>query len=202
LDLLLISGERGFGNGWVLPAGPLRERCQAATRAHAVVILAFDCGVASVLTTVQWRALRDTPTLHGTIRPHSLLFPDGDRWREAPAESLGGRRVMALSGIADSRSFYAMLRELEADLVGVLEYPDHHNYSASDWREIRRAAMTADLVVTTEKDLVKLVQFPFARNEIAALSLEIDMGADADRLLALAVGRHAAGATCDSAKEN
>jgi tetraacyldisaccharide-1-P 4'-kinase len=142
--------------------------------------------------------------LRGVIRPRSLTFPDGDRWREVPAESLGNRRVMALSGIADSRSFYAMLRELEADLVGVLEYPDHHDYSAADWREIRRAAAAAELVVTTEKDLVKLVRFPFARNEIAALRLEIDMGADEDRLLSLALGRQPATAlqTHSSAKEN
>ena len=81
-----------------------------------------------------------------------------------------------------------MLRELEADLVGVLEYPDHYQYTASDWQRISRAAATVDLVVTTEKDLVKLERFPFPRNSIAALRLEISMGGDEERLLLMALG--------------
>jgi tetraacyldisaccharide 4'-kinase len=188
VDLLLVNAERGLGNGWVLPAGPMREGIGAVARADAVVMLASRSGLQPPLTRQQVARLKPIALMRGLLEPRALVYPETGRWREAPAQSLGGRRILAVSALADPRSFYAMLRELEADLVGVLEYPDHYQYTASDWQSIWRAAATADLVVTTEKDLVKLERFPFPRNAIAALRLEISMGADEQRLLLLAVG--------------
>lgn len=188
VNLLLVSAERGFGNGWVLPAGPMRERLGAAARADAVVILSPQPGMEPPMTRAQAATLKKKPVMRGLIEPHALVYPESGRWREAPAQSLGGRRILAVSALADPRSFYSMLRELEADLVGVLEYPDHYQYTASDWQRIWRAAATVDLVVTTEKDLVKLERFPFPRDAIAALRLEISMGADEERLLLMALG--------------
>jgi len=185
LNLLLIGGQHGLGNGWVLPAGPLRERMGAAARADAVVVLSFDHASDPPLTARQQAVLSRNPILRASLWPRALVYPEAERWREEPAGSLANRRVLALSAVADARNFYAMLRAIDADLVGVLEYPDHHSYSAADWREIHRAAANADLVVTTEKDLVKLERFPFARSELAALRLEITMGKDEERLLAL-----------------
>jgi len=51
--------------------------------------------------------------------------------------------VVAVSGLADAGGFYRMLRELDADLVGVLEYPDHHVYTAADWHSIAAAGAAA-----------------------------------------------------------
>lgn len=188
LDLLLVSAERGFGNGWVLPAGPMRESIGAVARADAVVMLSPRPGLQPDLTPSQAARLERMAMMRGVIEPRALVYPETGRWRAAPAQSLGGRRILAVSGLADPRSFYAMLRELEADLVGVLEYPDHYQYTGSDWQRIWRSAATVDLVVTTEKDLVKLERFPFPRNSIAALRLEISMGADEERLLLMALG--------------
>lgn len=188
LNLLLVSAERGFGNGWVLPAGPMRESLGAAARADAVVILSPPPGLEPQLTRAQAAVLKRIPVMRGIIEPRALVYPEPSRWREAPAQSLGGRRVLAVCALADGRSFYSMLRELEADLVGVLEYPDHYQYTAADWQRIWRAAGTVDLVVTTEKDLVKLERFPFPRNSIAALRLEISMGEDEERLLLMSLG--------------
>jgi tetraacyldisaccharide 4'-kinase len=188
LDLLLVSGERGLGNGWALPAGPMREGIGAAARASAVVVLSSRIQPQGDLTHKQIAQLSRAAVLRGRLEPNRLVFAETGGWREAPAQSLGGRRILAVSALADPRSFYAMLRDLEADLIGVLEFPDHYQYAASDWQNIWRAAATADLIVTTEKDLVKLERFPFPRNSIAALRLEISMGADEQRLLLMALG--------------
>ena len=91
---------------------------------------------------------------------------------------MAGRKVVAVSGLADPSGFYAMLHEIETDLVGVLEYPDHHVYNTLDWQTIVKAAMEADIVLTTEKDLVKLEKFPFARDSLYALRLEVAMSAE------------------------
>jgi tetraacyldisaccharide 4'-kinase len=185
VNLLLVNAERGFGNGWLLPAGPMREPLSAARRADAVVFV--SSGGASGLSEKQMRALGGRPTLHARVRPRALISP-GD-WRES-RPVLAGRRVLAVSGIADPSSFHAMLGDLEADLVDLLQYPDHHPYSRGDWQGIVAAARNADLVVTTEKDLIKLERFPFARDSLYALRVEASMSdEDARALDELILGR-------------
>jgi tetraacyldisaccharide-1-P 4'-kinase len=67
---------------------------------------------------------------------------------------------------------------METDLVGVLEYPDHHMYTAADWHSIVAAGRGGAVFVTTEKDLVKLERFPFERDSLYALRLEVAMDLD------------------------
>ncbi|MDB5107356.1 MAG: tetraacyldisaccharide 4-kinase, partial [Candidatus Binatus sp.] len=79
------------------------------------------------------------------------------------------------SGLASPAGFHAMLRGAGADVIRTLEYPDHHGYGDADWNTIVEASRSADLIVTTEKDLVKLERFPFARDSLYALRLEVTM---------------------------
>lgn len=174
LDLVLISRERGLGNGWMLPAGPMREPLSALRRAAAVVIVSADASLESALSAVQLASINQGRVLNAALHPQSLVSVANGNWRESAA-SLTGRRVLAVSGLADPAAFHAMLRELEADLVGVLDFPDHHSYTSADWQEIASAAREVDLIVTTEKDLVKLERFPFARDSLYALRLEVTM---------------------------
>lgn len=118
VDLVLVGAERGLGNGWVLPAGPMREPIGAVRRADAVILIGSGAGAAG-LTPVQMKKLAARPILHATVRPHSLVTSQRGVWREV-ALPLSGRRAIAISGLADPRGFYAMLRELDADLVSVL----------------------------------------------------------------------------------
>ena len=142
----------------------------------------------SMLTPAQMAALGRQKTLSGTIRPRALVCIDQRAWREAPLYTLNGHRVLAVSGIADPRPFYEMLRAAEAELTGVLEYPDHYSYTSADWQRIVRSARNADMVVTTEKDLIKLERFPFVRDFLYALRLEVAMGKDEGRLLEMIIG--------------
>ncbi|HEY6421514.1 MAG TPA: tetraacyldisaccharide 4'-kinase [Candidatus Binataceae bacterium] len=182
VDLLLVNVSRGFGNEWPLPAGPMREPLSAAKRADAVILVSSGVGHRSRLRESQMEKLGHHRSLHTTVRPRALLSPEQGQWRELPA-TLTGRRVLAVSGLADASAFYTMLRDIDADLVGVLEYPDHHRYGAADWQDIVAAARNADVVVTTEKDLVKLEQFPFARDSLYALRIEVKMAEEDARVL-------------------
>jgi tetraacyldisaccharide 4'-kinase len=187
VDLVLINSARGLGNGWMLPAGPMREPLGAIARADAVVLI--DAGGESALSASQMAKLRARTVLRASMRPRSLITIEHGEWREIPI-ALAGVRVLAVSGLADPSGFYSMLRELEADLIGVLEYPDHHAYTASDWQTIVNSIGDGDIVVTTEKDLIKLERFPFARGSLYALKLEMEMApADAVVLDELIVGR-------------
>jgi len=151
---------------------------------------------ASAIRPAQMRRLASRKILHAAVRPRALVASANGAWREIPL-ALSARRIIAVSGLADSGGFYAMLHEQEADLVGVFDYPDHHAYTNSDWQAIVNAMREADaVVVTTEKDLVKLERFPFPRDTLYALRLEVTMeAADARALDEMILARVGATAT-------
>ena len=188
VDLLLVSDGRGFGNGWMLPAGPMREPLRAVGRADAIIVMNSSAD-ASAIQPAQMKKLIARKVLQASVRPRALISIENGVWRETPL-TLVGRRVLAVSGLADPSAFYAMLRELDADLVAVFEYPDHHAYTNADWQAMVNAMRETDLVVTTEKDLVKLERFPFPRDSLYALRLEVTMdAADARALDELILGQ-------------
>ena len=170
VDVVLVDpGERG-GLTRLLPAGPLREPITALARAHVIVIVERD-GDAGVVVAPPARP--DQLVVHARLTPTALVRVGLGEWEEVGLAVLAGQRVLALSGVARPRPLYESLRDWEADLVHVLEYPDHHPYDTRDWHEISHAAKDVDFVVTTEKDLVKLERFPFARGKLVALRLGV-----------------------------
>ncbi|MGO9451345.1 MAG: tetraacyldisaccharide 4'-kinase [Candidatus Binataceae bacterium] len=182
LDLVLVSEERGFGNGHMLPAGPMREPLPAVSRADAIVIMSAGSGRPNTIRPSEMKKLSRLRVLHASVRPHGLIQVERGEWRET-APALGGRRVLAVSGLAHPSAFHAMIREIDADLVAVLEYPDHHSYTSADWQAIAAAARDVDAIVTTEKDLIKLERFPFARDSLYALRVEVSIADDEARAL-------------------
>jgi len=156
---------------------------RAIRRADAAIIV--SSGIPdrpSAITSRQMKVISRITILHATLRPKALVHAAQGTWSEVPL-AMAGRRALAVSGLADPSGFYAMLHEIETELVGVLEYPDHHAYTSADWQAIVKAAGSADLVLTTEKDLVKLEKFPFPRDCLYALRLEVVMSdLDAARL--------------------
>jgi tetraacyldisaccharide 4'-kinase len=85
-------------------------------------------------------------------------------------ELLGGARVFAFAGLADNDQFFRTLERLGAIVAGSIGFADHHVYRPSDLDRIRRqsAAVTAELIITTEKDAVKTTGLETAVLQIAA----------------------------------
>jgi tetraacyldisaccharide 4'-kinase len=181
-DLVLLNGRAGA----LLPAGPMRERLSALQRADAVALVV--------------KGDEDTPVPRGAwaAKPHfivrfaarALVELDRGRWRERPLDLLSGRRVAVVAGIAHPEPFYDTVRRWDAHIEEIFEYPDHHRYTAADWQHLSRATRNTELIVTTEKDLVKLEHFPFAKGKLLALRIapEVD-GGDALVDLAMAHAR-------------
>jgi tetraacyldisaccharide 4'-kinase len=168
VDLLLLNRN---GSNWVLPAGPLREPVSELRRADVVILTKGGRQAPQ-----RWLAATDTrPVFFADLIPTSLLSPSQQQWQESPLQGLIGRRIMAVSGIADPQPFYRMLRDWDADLAEVLEFPDHHPYTQEDWHRISQASKKCDLIVTTEKDLVKLEPFPFAAGKLVALRVRMEI---------------------------
>ena len=156
LSLLVVDGAYGFGNGRLIPAGPLRERvADGLARADAVVLLEPDThGLAGRLSA-------RLPVLRARIIPTA----DGRR--------LAGVRVLAFAGIGRPEKFFATLDSLGAVLVGCRAYADHHPYRSSEIDEILARAESLDAVpVTTEKDAVRLPPQVRARVQVLAVTVE------------------------------
>jgi tetraacyldisaccharide 4'-kinase len=151
LKLLVVDGATGFGNGRVLPAGPLREPIAAgAGRCRAAVLIGPDeAGVAARLT---------LPVLRATLAPDAAGLP--------------GRRVLAFAGIGRPSKFFATLVQTGAVIVGRESFPDHHRYSQRQLDGLRRRAAAANAtLVTTPKDAVRLPPAFRAEVLVAGVSL-------------------------------
>jgi tetraacyldisaccharide 4'-kinase len=160
-DLVLVDGRRGP----LLPAGPLREGAGSLRRADAVV--AIDDGESAADLPVP----SGVPVHHMRIEATALVESVGGRWLDRSLGTLVGKRVIAVAGIARPERFYQTLRQFEAVLVDVFEFGDHHQYVSSDWQAISRRGQEVDLIVTTEKDLVKLDSFPFESGKLMAVRI-------------------------------
>jgi tetraacyldisaccharide 4'-kinase len=140
LSLLVIDGVTGFGNGHILPAGPLREPVAAgASRCQAAVLIGTDLAGAAAALPVGLPLLR-ARLAHG---------PELD--------ALAGHRVFAFAGIASPEKFFATLGEAGVVLAGHEAFPDHHPYTVREVRRLLDTAAKLDAVpVTTPKDAVRL----------------------------------------------
>jgi tetraacyldisaccharide 4'-kinase len=143
-SIVVVDAQTGFGNGRIIPAGPLRENvAQGLARANAVILVGDG-----------------SPALPGFGGP--IL-----RARLVPVDVLGlsGTRVLAFAGIGRPEKFFATLRALGAQIVEAREYADHHAYTASEFARMRAKAKAADAeLVTTEKDFVRLT--PAERQDV------------------------------------
>jgi tetraacyldisaccharide 4'-kinase len=154
LSLLVVDATYGFGNGRLLPAGPLRERIEAGlARADAIVLLDGDAIPNALAGTA-------CPILRATLAP-----VDG--------ACFAGQRVAAFAGIGRPEKFFATLRRLGAELVAERPFPDHHRFGAGEIAELRATAeRERALLVTTAKDAARLR--PEARAGIEVLEVRID----------------------------
>lgn len=137
LGLVVVDGAVGFGNGLLIPAGPLREPVAAGlARAGAVVLVGDD----------RTGAGAHAP---GLPRLRVDLVPAGDGWR--------GRRVLAFAGIGRPAKFFDTLGDVGAVVVERVPFPDHHPYTPDTVMAlVERAARLNARPATTAKDAVRL----------------------------------------------
>lgn len=142
IEIALIDGARGFGNGLPLPAGPLREPVSRLARCDYVVVKAPRTA------TIPWNGATVDMHLHGR-RFVNLVDPESS----AGPEEMAGREVHAVAGIGEPEPFFAALRAMGLTVVKH-PFPDHHRFLATDL-EFGPGAT----VVMTEKDAVKCRAF-------------------------------------------
>jgi len=167
-ELVLIDGTRGFGNGLMLPAGPLREPAGRLRRVDAVIMVDGS----------NERSLAGRPVFHMRLVAEHIVPLAGPQDAKLALASLAGQRVHAVAGIGHPERFFRTLRAAGLDVVPHA-FPDHHDYSSAD------LAFDDDLpILMTEKDAVKCTAFASSRTGYVPVSAALSE-ADASALLAL-----------------
>jgi tetraacyldisaccharide 4'-kinase len=182
-NLLVMSAIEPFGLGHVLPRGYLREPVSGIKRADAIVITRADQVSEAALGALRQEIHR----LAGAVRVYQASHAQtAARCAERiiNLDEFNRQRFFAFSGIAKPESFYQQLPQAR----GTRSFPDHHAYTERDLAELDRAAKEAgaEILVTTEKDWIKLAKLARSRDRLPIWRVEMEVrfaGDDQQRLL-------------------
>lgn len=181
LDLVLIDAERPFGNGRLLPRGPLREPIGQLARADACIIT--RCGVQGSGAPPPNFLGDESPPIpffYADHLPKKVDFPFLDEIHEPGI--LDGKKVAAFAGIARPEVFKQTLVELGADIVYFKGFKDHYIFRQDEIRKLidMKEKLDARYLITTEKDWVRMASVAPACHDMAYLCIEFEMLSDRD----------------------
>jgi len=145
-SLIVLDGDRGLGNGRVIPAGPLRAPLPPQlARTDALIVVGDGIAAKAVAAAV---AAQDKPVLSALLRAD-----------HASVAALRGKPVLAFAGIGDPARFFRTLRASGAEIVRERAFADHYPFSQDEIESLIAEAKRDGLsLVTTEKDLARLRQ--------------------------------------------
>jgi len=149
VSFVVVNALQGFGNGRVIPAGPLREDLrEGLQRADAII------------GTGEGDMPLGLPLFKAHINPQPLSF------------SLN--RVVAFCGLGFPQKFYKTLKDLGLTLVATKSFPDHHVYTENDLLELQTLAKVHHaILITTRKDWIKIP--PSWQKHLHVLDIEIQL---------------------------
>ncbi len=185
-DIVTINATDPVGNGFLIPAGILREPLNALKRADMVIITKSDLVSKERLSRIKEHIRHvsgDIDIFEAIHEPAFFYTASNER---KPLDCLRQNRVCAISGLADNNSFSVTLSQLDVTVVSRLLYMDHHRYVSADMEKIADAVAkdNADAIVTTEKDWIKLkdIAMPLALKEADILVLKIEVKVKEDEV--------------------
>jgi len=152
IEIVLVDGNRGFGNGLLLPAGPLRE---PASRLKSVDFVVINGGKPDA---GEFSMQLEGSSFFNLLNPDTVL----------PASSFSGQHVHAIAGIGHPERFFSHLKQLGIS-PQTHAFPDHHCYTAADIM-----FNDAEAILMTEKDAVKCTSFATEQCWVLRVDAQID----------------------------
>ncbi len=153
LDIVLLDAKKPFGNGRLLPAGMLREPLSALQRADLIIMTRSDA--------TQGGSIHATcPVMHSRHQLDKIIMTlDGE---QLSTKDYVGKSCLAFAGIAKPEGFFVALREFGFSRIEEIPLSDHQEYNQGILNRLIKSCDNHDLIITTEKDAVKLssVTFP------------------------------------------
>lgn len=153
ISILVVDGSVGFGNGFCIPAGPLREfKSSGLKRANAIAIIGEDKFKLA-------NTFNDIPVFKGKVKavsPSPLTYD-----------------VVAFAGIGRPSKFYNSLKECGFNVVATQDFPDHHYYTEEELEKLLSLGKQhKSPIYTTAKDFVKIP--PHLQSKFKVLEIEIE----------------------------
>jgi len=165
MDILLVDAVNVFGNGHILPRGTLRESMSHISRADVCLITKIDqaeAGAGEYIRDTVHKYNKDAQIIESIHQPRCFItladwFKDLSQ-DGIDTKKISGKKVMAVSAIGNPESFERTLRDLGAEVIESLRYPDHHEYTMTEMQDVLQQAdaLDAEAIVITEKDAVKI----------------------------------------------
>ncbi len=176
LEIVMARARSPWGNGQLLPGGPLREPLSALAKADLIV--ATGARGASDLAEIEAATALHAPGVPVLAAHYAPVECwEADRMRMRALSELAGARLLGFAGIASPEAFELTLMGLEVGVVEMATFPDHHWYSPEDLRALdaRVVALRAEGLVTTEKDWVRLRRLPLPKRPLYVISVRLEL---------------------------
>ncbi|HKN85338.1 MAG TPA: tetraacyldisaccharide 4'-kinase [Nitrospiraceae bacterium] len=193
VDLLLVDASDTRGLHALVPAGRLREPLSSAARATALLVTRVDGNVDAqpIVAIIQRATGKIVQPILIRFMPQGMFEVSNGSY--VPPENIAGQRVVLFSGIGNAGAFRDSVLRQGLIVVDEVVFPDHHAYSISDVDRVqaRAAGGGASVLVTTEKDAVKLQRLPALPMRVWAVRLETQIFEGEDRFKKLIFGETA-----------
>jgi tetraacyldisaccharide 4'-kinase len=177
LNIVLIDSRNPFGNGHLFPRGVLRESKRSLERADVIVLTknnGTNAGMDSIRKEVS--AISKSAMILEAAHVPTHLY-EGRARSVHDLSAIKAKRVILLSSIGDPLYFEETVKGLGADVIEHIKFPDHHDYRKKDIERVaaRCDERRFDLIVTTEKDIVKLNRLGLFIGSYKILTLAVEM---------------------------
>jgi len=177
LEIVVIDANCPFGNRHMIPRGILREPLSHLSRADIFVLTKTNLAantseVKDFLRKINLKAI----ILESVHKPVGFYRIDSPK-ELLILDILKGKTATLFSGIGDPGSFESLIKSLRVNVGLSFRFPDHHRYSSKDLDNIFKNSQNkhSDIIITTEKDAVKLLALPITHYPLPVFVLRIEI---------------------------
>jgi len=183
LNIAIIDASRGFGNGYLLPSGFLREPIKSLKRADLIWYSRIDQAKEFEQLQKIVHKFISVPEIISQHAPVKLIQMNTKK--QFNLSLLENKNVLLVSGIAHHSSFEHTIVKLGARVISHKKFSDHHQFSSSDTKDIitEFQSKNIEIIVTTEKDYYRLAHLLSHLTNIYYLEIEIKIKSGYDNLL-------------------
>ncbi|MCX5666247.1 MAG: tetraacyldisaccharide 4'-kinase [Candidatus Omnitrophica bacterium] len=177
LDIVLVDSRNPFGNGHLFPRGVLRESKRSLGRADVIVLTKNNGSVTGIENVrKEISAINRSAIVLEAVHAPKHLY-EGRARRVHDLSTIRGKRVILLSSIGDPLYFEETVKGLGSEVIEHIKFPDHHDYRKRDIERVtaRCNDKQFDLIITTEKDIVKLNRLGLFIGSYKVLTLAVEM---------------------------
>jgi tetraacyldisaccharide 4'-kinase len=155
VEIVLVNSNMSKYKNRIFSFGNFREPWKSLKRAHIIFLTKSDFVAPSSKILERLKTI-GLPIFNANINPSPYLL--GNKNNKIDIDYFGGKTALLFSGIGDPESFEKTVQNLNLRILNTINFMDHKNYSKSDIKKIKTKYINsgADVIITTEKDFLKL----------------------------------------------